>query len=439
MLPTADADLTDRDPGLPALRALLAPEELRDRIAALLPAAAELPRSVRIDRLDYRPAGGSARAGAVLEYADRTRRVTVTAHRPGDGGPGPDRSWSPAGRPGAGVVDVTELTDPGWPGVLADREHGLVVTAAADDPGLPALRHFTAGPERFAPLPGGRVRTLRHEPGRRWSGRVEDAAGQPRYTVRCRADGVNVAAHLALAAAGVPVPDLQRVSRFGVLATRWVPGGTLGALLAAADPAVGDALAATGELLARIHAVPPPRELPESDAPPTAGAAARAIAALLPGLTERATAVAAACDAAARHGGRTGDLMVLSLGACTADHIAAGERPVPLGLDRVRVAHPAEDLAEFAAGEIAAGRSAADAPERVLGPLLDGYLSAAPADGAAAVRGALAARTAGALLRRAVLPFRRREAHWPELTAGLLAAAETMAEAGTGPHVLSGD
>ncbi|RCV55865.1 hypothetical protein [Marinitenerispora sediminis] len=430
MLPTADAALTDRDPGLPSLRTLLDPDALRERLAALLPAGAEPPMRVRVDLLDYLPGGPGrpARAAAVLEYADRTRRAVLTAHPADSGLPEPPAGEArPRPAPSApGALDTGELDDPGWPGTLADPEHGLTATAAAADPDLPALRHFTSAAGAFAPLPGGRVRTLRHEPGRRWTGRAEDADGRPGYAVRCRAGGVNVAAHLALAAAGVPVPDIGRVSRYGVLATRWVPGGTLADLLAAADPASADALAAAGALLARIHAVAPPRELPGPGPAPDTAAAARAVAALLPDLAERAAAVAGAARAAVERADRAGDPPVLSPGAFSADRLAAGERLSPLHLERVRVTHPAEDLAEFAAGEIAAGRVPAGAPlERVLGPLLDGYLAAAPRGGTAACR-ALAARTAGALLRRAVRPFRHRDPHWPERTAELLAAAEVL-------------
>ncbi|GAB3208563.1 phosphotransferase [Marinactinospora thermotolerans] len=419
MLEPADAEIADRDPALPALRVVLDHEALTSLVAELLPADAKAPERVTVTYLRYKP-GTSLTAALRLGYGGRTRRAFLRAYTAeGDGKLGKDvRHAEGPPAPAPPGVDLTEVTDPGWRGPLVAPDLGLVVAAPADDRALPALRHF-AGAPGFASQGTRRARTLRHKPGRRWVGRLDGDARRPEHVLRAHSGGVNVAPYVTLAAAGLPVPEVTRVSRFGLLATRWIPGTPLDGALAAGDV---DAPAAVGGLLARLHAVPAPRELPEAR-PTDPAVAARAVAALLPDLAARAEQVAQACARALEP-----EPGVLVHGDLSADQVLLTERgPALIDLDRVRVDAPAADLASFVAAEIAAGRALAGAePDRVLGPLLDSYLEARP--GRPRPRG-LAAHTAAALLNRCAEPFRHRVPGWAgqarmlvETAAGLVGA-----------------
>ncbi|GAA3763575.1 aminoglycoside phosphotransferase (APT) family kinase protein [Spinactinospora alkalitolerans] len=437
MLQAADVELVDRDPGVPGLGAVLDPEPLMERLTGPLPPGAEGPARVRTDYLRYKP-GTGVTGTLVLEYPGAgVRFARVTALAPEPGGGKLDKEIDYARRRGGRApdhrVDVSQLSVPEWDGPIVDRGLSLVVVPPLDDRGVPAVRHFAAAPEAFTSPGARRVRTLRYKPGRRWVGRVDDAEGRPTHAVRCRAGSVNVAAHIALAGAGLPVPDLTRISRHGVLATRWIPGESMEALLEAGGREAARApLAGAGALLARVHGVATPRELPavetgsefgESGALGGLGGAVRAVTALLPGLEERTEALARACapvltDPAAPR--------TLVHGDFSADQVLIGASGLALiDLDRVRAANPAVDLASFAAAEIAAGRTApGTAPAAALGPLLEGYLATASAAAADRLRHDLPAHTAAALLRRATDPFRHRAPEWDSRVRALIAAAE---------------
>ncbi|TDQ47988.1 phosphotransferase [Actinorugispora endophytica] len=421
---TAHEELARGDTRVPGLGTLLTPDALSDLLDSLLPADAERPLGVEVTHRRYRPGTGLA-TGFTARYPDGTRHAFARALA-ADAAPGGlaeevryARRWVP--EPAGRAVDISDVEEPRLRGPLHDPGLCLVVGPPVDDLALTAVRHFASAPDRFGAPDGGSARTLAYRPGRRWVGRIDDADGRPVTVVRARSGKVNASAYLASAAAGIPVPDLVRISRYGLVATRWVPGEPLD-LLPARGSAAGDAtLAEAGRLLARLHSVPPPRELLPADLGAEATAAASEVGGLVPGLAGRAEAVALRCaDALADPSGPR----VLAHGGFRAARVLVGERgPALADLDRARVAHPAADLADFAAAEYAAGRSG-DGPAAVLGPLLDGYLDEAPAAYAAGVLGALDAFTSAALLCRAAAPFRHGAPDWDTRAAALVALAE---------------
>lgn len=427
---TAYDELARRDPRLPGMGTLLAPDAVLSLLDSLLPPGTERPLAVEVDSLRYRP-GTGLDSGLILRYRDGTRSAFARALAPGPASPALAqevryaRRWAPP--PLERPVDVSALTEPRLRGPLHDPGLGVVLGPPADDRALAPVRHFAGAPHRFAAPEGGIVRTLAYRPGHRWTGRLDGPAGQPESVVRARSGGAAAAAYLAAAAAGVAVPDLVQVSRYGLLVTRWVPGEALEHRLGSERAAgYGTRVGEAGLLLARLHSVPPPRELAPGGVGGPAEAAAE-IGVLLPDLAARAEAVALACRSALAE--RSGPV-VLAHGDFRAGQVLAGAHgPALAHLDRAHAALPADDLANFAAAEYAAGRAGQD-PAAALDPLLDGYAEGAPGPLVARVRRELGAATAAALLRRAVAPFRRGAPDWDARAADLIAAAERALRAG---------
>ncbi|MFC3996989.1 hypothetical protein ACFOVU_13745 [Nocardiopsis sediminis] len=410
MLQPADAELVRRRPDVPELGAVLDPAALDELVAGLLPDGLPRPAAVRAARV--RLAAGATAELTVDHPAGRhvlgLRAPAATRENPADTG----------GAEGPAPDATAGLAPPGWPGLLSDPGSGVTVTAPTHDPALSAILRVAGSPAAYGGPGAATLHTLRFRQGERWTGRIDDAEGRPLAAVRCRPGGVNVAAHIALAAAGIAVPDLIRVNRFGVVSTAWLEGD----LATARDG--DDVLAGIGELLARVHAVPPPRELPAPGRGEAAGAerAAQAVGRLLPKAAQRAAGLARACAPGPEDGPA-----VLSVGGAPGGYVATARGVALLHPGRARAAHPATDLAAAAAARIAAGAATAGGgAEAALGPLWEGYRAAADPGFVEAVRPALSRATAGALLRIAHAPFASRSPDWPERIGALLGDAEAL-------------
>ncbi|MFC4565797.1 hypothetical protein ACFO4E_28395 [Nocardiopsis mangrovi] len=413
MLQPADAELVRRRPDVPGLAAVLDPDALRELIAGLLPDGVPRPVDVRADRVRL---AADATAELTVDHPDGRRILGLRACSTAGTG-----TAEAVVAPGPAPDATAGLAPPGWPGLLGAPGPGVTVTAATHDPALSAVRRVTGSPAAFGGPAAHAPHTLRHRPGERWTGRIDDAEGRPLAAVRCRPGGVNVAAHIALAAAGIAVPDLIRANRFGVMATAWLDG------VPAAAVDGDDTAVAIGELLARIHAVPPPRELPAQVRGGDSGAerAALALGRLLPETAQLAADLARRCAPDPGDGPT-----VLVVGGAPDGFVRTPRGVALLRPDRARAAHPASDLADAAAARIAAGAAAAgDGAEAALGPLLDGYRATADRELLDAVSRALPRATAASLLRTALVPFAARSPRWPDRIHALLDDARTLTTA----------
>jgi aminoglycoside phosphotransferase (APT) family kinase protein len=407
MLQPADLGLVRRDPAVPGLGFVFDVDALLELMEPRLPANGQRPTGGRITYLRYKP-GTSIVAGYLLETAAGPLSAYVKA-------------WSPVAVGKLDKVARYGRGDPfGW-GAVVDEPHLVALVADTSDRALPAVRDVRRHPERFLPpgLADHPVRTLRYNPERRWVG-VAGAQHRPAVLVKVHPPG-SVApvlrASRALAGAGLPVPGIvsTRVRR-GVVASAWVEGATLHS-----GPVSPQQLAATGSLLARMHAVPPFRDVAGPDLLAELATAVAAVASVLPESAESAASVARRAAAA---------LAALPLQRCVVhgdlsrDQVVAGPHGVSLiDLDRVRVDDPVVDLASWVAADVAAGRAQAGAdPAALLGPLLSAYED----ESDARVHDRLPALTSAALLKRAAEPFRFHQPDWPDRVRDLVDAASTL-------------
>lgn len=415
----ADEELVRADPRLPGLEALLSGDAALELLDSLLPDGTERPLRVEVARGRYRRGVGLT-ATLTLYYADGPRHAFARALPP-DAAADRARRWSPPSSDGSAALAA--LTEPRLCGPLYAPDLGVLLGAPVDDRALPAVRRLAAEPQRFTGTSPSRAYPLSYSAGHHWTGRFDDAADGSGLVVHARSGGVNAACYLAPAVAGLPVPDLVKVSRYGLLVTRWLPGEPLDRLLGRDRSAGEAALAETGRLLARLHSVPPPRELPRHDPAAVLGQAAEEVADLLPDLAVRAAAVARECADALACAAAP---QALVHGSLRPGRVVVGGRgPALVGLEEAHTAHPATDLAGYAAAGSGPRPPVGGAPAAVPEPLLDGYLAALPSAAARRVRRDLGVCTAAALLCRATAPFRRGEDDWDAGVAALLAAAET--------------
>jgi hypothetical protein len=323
---------------------------------------------VRIERLRYKP--GTSLVAAVRDDAGGCRWLVTH-------------------------VDEAKLAKharrAGRAGAAARRigEHVVVGPAFADRALAAAVSGFFGGE---ASVLGG-AQIVRYNPLRRLVVRAGDraikfATSEPPSAIAGR-----------LAAAGVPVAVPQRLGA-GASATQWWGSGDL----SSGQDATLTAMA--GRALAALHAArvgatrrgPAPAEV--------AAEAASAVGSLLPELRGRAQALAARIPSLLAFGSGT----VLAHGDFAPDQVLVDGRDIRIiDLDRVASAPPERDLGSF----LARGGEAS---------LVDGYRQA----GGRVTDRALAAWRALAHLQRAVEPFRRAEADWPEGVAAEIAAAEEV-------------
>lgn len=350
----AVAALAARDAALPGLAVVLDDERRAEAFGERL----------EIERLRYKPGAAilaAARGAAgdrrwIASYAD-PEKLAKSADR--------------ARRAGATTFAPTAA-------VLAGPAHADRLLARH------VTRHYG---ERAATLGGALV--VRYNPLRRLVVRDGEAA------VKFAAEEPPLAAAAALASAGVPVLAPARLGD-GVTSTPWW-GAELGA-----SPELA---ARAGAVLAEIHRAEAP-ELPGADPAGDARAAAEAVAAVLPGLGDRARSAAGRI---AR--GPFGRRRVFCHGDFSADQVLSDGTDIRIiDLDRAQIAAPESDLGSF----LACGGDPA---------LLAGYRSAGGRYDLAAVRNQRALAT----LRRAIEPFRTAAPDWPALVEAELARAEEEA------------
>lgn len=419
MLSCGDLALARRDAQIPGLAVVLDPDE----VLALAARSGGTPAvAARATYVRYKPATScvvgyelATTAGPVFVYAKAHARVAAAKlHK----------------------AKVKAVRDERWDaGTTSMDEHLVMLAPASSDRDLPALR-VLADPDRRARLlrrllPShpdlwcGEPRAIRHKPERRWVG-VAERSGQPVAVIKAyrTADFLrsrNGQRHLATPL-GRPLGWSERRA---AVASAWVPGTTLAALLQA-DPAAGTRGA--GVVLAALHATPPPGGIRRGGRRVDAalGPASAAVCNVLPHLEARARRLASETrsigitDSAHRcvlHGDFSADQVIVSDGAA---HL--------IDLDQAHVADPAADLASFGAALIRAEIEGRLRPGRAA-ELLDCLVAEHERAGGPEVRPRLAVHLAAALLRLAVAPFRERHADWPALCEALVREAERAAAA----------
>lgn len=416
MLAAADADLVRRDPAIRGLQIVLDPEAvlglIKDRAGHHEPLAAR-PTYVRYKR------GTSCIVGYELDTAGAPLLVFAKAHRLED----------------LAKLDKAlgkELPDPalGW-GVITSRRRGVLIATPANDRDLPALALLSSPGARETLLRRllpddpqawtSEIRPKRHKPERRWVG-VIDRGNNPTYLIRSyRHADVAKARTRQVALAGGAAAPIGWSRRRALLASHWVPGTSL------ADQLRTDGrpdIQAVGAALARLHRTQPQGHLSEQRPSAFRRAlheAAGALADLIPELEPRARQVA-------RRVARATSTSTFSRspvhGDFSADQVIISDSGVHLiDFDEASMADPITDLASFGADLIAAeiqGLFPTGSAAEGCAALLDGYRrSSGPAD-----PDLIDVRRAGALLQRAVLPFRERHEQWAIACHALLEAAE---------------
>lgn len=394
------------DPDLPGAGLLLS----RANLEAWLTESLGRPCAVELRRLRYKP-GTSVVLGFDLITAARLDDVAVTE---------PCVAWAYADHAAAKIAKTLERIpaeaclahDPG--------AHVLVATAAGDRalPLLPRLADADAT-ARFldrvlpdAPDPGrARIRTVRHNPGRRWVGVLERDA-EPDLLLRAYSSTARMVraagCYQALGRTEVPTPRPVGKSRsFAALAVTWTEGDTL-------EPAAGeDRWRAAGTTLANLHDsthVNLPTTAPGHDAAAVERAAEQ-IAHLLPALADEVRSIAGTTVRLLED--VPGDVVPLH-GDFSADQVVVGPDGVPvlIDLDSAHLGSAATDLGCLVASTLteAEALGTASQGERDVAALLAGYLGVRrPPERFAVDAHAIAFR-----LRKAADPFRTCAPDWSE-------------------------
>jgi len=424
MLSPADEALAARDPLLPDLGLLLDTDACGSLIADRLGGPLQLtPRYLR-----YKPGTSCVVA------------VGVTT-------PAGEQSWlitSYAAESAEKVAKAVERA-PERSVLVAEPDRGLLVATAAADRDLPGLAALH-GQRRQRLLrrllaheltvDGLHLRTLRHNPHRRWVGTLNATDG-PQALLRVYRPEHRRAftdAIAALARSDLGTPRLLGVhKRLGVVAMQFLPGVTLAELGHPDDPG-GDCAGyrSAGVALARLHACTGLALAPIAATAEVSSVrkSSRQLAQLLP---DMATEVHALSDVLAR---RLRDMPRLQRpvhGDFSADQVVITDEGAArlIDLDSARLGDPAADLACAAAAlarDVVLGGCPPDSYDRLLRALYDGYLSA----GADIDMDRLATHEAAFLLRRAVEPFRlRRTAQWPAAARLLIGRAGEVLRTGS--------
>ena len=396
------------DPDLPGAGLLLS----RANLEAWLTESLGRPCAVELRRLRYKP-GTSVVLGFDLITAARLDDVAVTE---------PCVAWAYADHAAAKIAKTLERI-PAEACLAHDpAAHVLVATAAGDRalPLLPRLGEADAT-ARFldrllpdAPDPGrARIRTVRHNPGRRWVGVLERDA-EPDLLLRAYSSTARMVraagCYKTLGRTEVPTPRPIGKSRsLAALAVSWTEGDTLE--LAGGE----DRWRAAG-----TQPGPPARQHPREAADPRArrttsaavAAGRRADRAPPPGARRRGPGP----SPAPRSGcwtSRPGDVVPLH-GDFSADQVVVGPDGVPvlIDLDSAHLGSAATDLGCLVASTLTEAEALGMAPqgERDVAALLAGYLGVRrPPDRFAVDVHAIAFR-----LRKAADPFRTCAPDWAE-------------------------
>lgn len=397
----ADRALAERDPEVAGLPLLLDADAMAEWLGELLGVTCR----VIPGRLRYK-AGTSCVASFVLQtHGGEPQSLQCIAH-----------AYN-----GAGVAKAHKSIEqaPRETVLAFDRGLRVVVTTLAADRALPGVRSLTDPGararllERLLPdrpeLAGASLRTLRHNPERRWVAVLDPAAGEPVVLRAYRKPDARQhwEAYDRIGRGAARTPALLATSRrHAVAAVEWAPGAEL-----SYDGSDADGFAAAGRTLAGLHDHPPVR-LREVSAESQAGAvraAARHVGVLLPDLGVQASTLAEqiATELARRpqgstvlHGDFSADQAIRAAdgGVTLIDLDAAcrGDRAIDLGSARA---------AALIHATVRGDAGAADAP---MTALLDGYGAHRQLPDSSS----LALHTAAHLLRRAPEPFRHRQPDW---------------------------
>lgn len=430
MLSRADEALAARDPLLPDLRLLLDADACADLIGDRLGSPVRLrPRYLR-----YKPGTSCVLAADVVTAAG-------------------EQSWlitSYAAQSARKVAKSVERA-PEASVLIADPDRGLLIATSAADrdlPGLAALHdrrrqrllRRLLGQDELT-VQGLRLRTLRHNPHRRWVGTLEATNGALALIRAYRPEHMraSIDAIAALSRRDLGTPRLLGVrKRLGVVALEFIPGETLAAVGDPDDARENHAgYRSAGQALARLHSCTGLRLAPITPAADISSVlkSSRQLARLLPGTAAEVSALADSVAARLHalpslhrpvHGDFSADQVVIS----DAGHAAL------IDLDSARLGDPASDLACAAAAlsrDVVLGGCPPERYDGRLRALFDGYLST----GAEIDLDRLATREAAYLLRRAVEPFRlRRTPDWASAAQLLIERADHVLRTGSPIGVL---
>lgn len=403
MLTDADADLVDRERAVPGLATILDGDRLHQWVADRAGSAATGDVRADVTYLRYKPATSVVAAVSV------------------DLGQGPVsmyvKAFSDDARPKLAKARARADLGGDPPAAMVDQELGMILAPATADRHLPGVSSLLSSREPVVPL--------RYKPERRFVARVGE--GEHRRLVKAHRRGVArrmAAHHRAVARIGVPAPALVSIDAArGLVTSAWVQGTPLssgaGGTGSGADAAD---LAEVGALLARLHAGERRRLSQAPPLPVTLTDAVDALASIAPALRPVADAVAA--EIIDQLGGRPSTLGPVH-GDCSADQVLrTDDGLLMLDFDRVRCDDPAVDLASWAAAAVAGSNEHLTDPMELLRPLLDGHQAA----GGPPVADRLVARTAIALLERAVEPFRYRTPDWAEQALAVVRLAHQLVD-----------
>lgn len=406
MLGPADLALVERDRELPALPLLLDTAALSEWLTW------QTGEDCRVHpgRLRYKP-GTSCVLAFTLERGPHGERAACLA-----------RTY-PASL--AHKIEKSLVKAPSGAVIAAEHALPLLVTDLTGDRDVVALASLGGGRRdellhRLLPghddLAAARLRTLRHNPERRWVGLLESDTGEPVVLRAHRRGGFehHVRAYAVLSGASAPTPRLLgRSRRHALAAVEWVPGRELD--LATAAP---QQVKATGAALARLHAESSHR-LPRTgveDQVDSVRRAAAQCAHLQPRLAGEARGIAEEVVARLH---RLGSHDALLHGDFSTDQVVVGDDGAAtlIDLDAATRGDPVIDLASARAVALV---HHPDGVPGALELLLAGYQELRPLPAPTA----LAVHTAAQLLRRAGEPFRSRAPRWPEQMSRVLALAQ---------------
>jgi Ser/Thr protein kinase RdoA (MazF antagonist) len=418
LLRPADADLVRRECGLPDLALLLDSDRLAARLEQTL--GRYSVDAVAVRYLRYKPGQAcvaSCRASVNGQQVDFVAR----AYRPG----AVDKFRKAMAR--------ASVPGPVGPGRFVLHDSTVLITVFPNDGRLEPLARL-ASSESLAelaarlgerPRAAVRLETLRHNPERRFVGRliVDEKATA---TVRCytRQDFTGIAAKAGALTSRGPLRlarRLTRRTRWRLLAFEWLHGRLLDDVIRQRT-APASALRVVGAALAHLHGQEGhglPRRTGTSEARALV-ALARQLAFLHPPIAARVGNLAermAACLVAQTVSARPlhGDFYAKQV-------LLDGETAAFIDLDEASLGDPAIDLARFRAdleATVASGRLDAGEIEPLVEPLLDGYRQTS-----GGLPASLNLHIAAQLLRVAAHPFRRREPSWPDLAVAIVERAE---------------
>lgn len=404
MLDADDRCLVDRDPDVPGLALVLDPEVVLGLVSGVVErdVVAVHPTYVR-----YKASTSCVVGYRVTTTTDDCRFVFAKAVRRHD-----------TSKLAKSLEKANTGPDDAWP-VAASVDEAVFVADAYHDRDLPALgalgdaarrtdllRRLFSDDERTWSAP---VRAIRHKPQRRWIGLV-DVDGVPTYRIKTYRHSDVGRAHAGHAVVGAahaePIGWSRRRAAVG---STWIEGRAMAELLSCGEDIDAGGV---GAALAELHGHPPSKRLHTVRSAELRRAfrtAAGAIGTLVPELADTAAKIA-------RRAGRnlgTGVPTAFVHGDFSADQVVMADQGVHLiDFDESANGDPMLDLASFRAdlicreieGTLSSGSGAA-----VFDEIMDGYRSAG---GRVDLSRDLHPHLAGALLRRAVLPFRERQPGW---------------------------